>query len=294
MATDSRNVVFLQTTDAEFRTWVAAVKASLIATGLTQTSDTGQIDTATVTKPGAINTAQGYVIFRFNDTAHSTVPIFMKVEFGAGSAVTVPMIWLTTTSSTDGAGTMTGTSYRARTTLSFGTANSTSWPMRACYNTEFGIFWMHLMNGTSINTGGMLYSMRSCDIDTGDATTDAIASQIVSNNMGSIPFYDIAISAVRNMNSFLGASGYSSSTPVLMHEGRITCSAGSTILYSGKIIAVPGLCAAPTNNLVHDNPVYITLWGVERTYLPLVLGVSPLSIVTPASSGNDSGIWIWE
>jgi hypothetical protein len=42
---------FNNTNDANFRVWVAAVIAAIVAGGWVQTSDTGQINTATVLAP---------------------------------------------------------------------------------------------------------------------------------------------------------------------------------------------------------------------------------------------------
>ena len=76
--------------------------------GLVQTSDTGQIDTATVTRPITAITA-GYETFRFNDSLQGIAPMFMKLEFGSGDNTPVtPAMWVTVGTGTDGAGTVTG------------------------------------------------------------------------------------------------------------------------------------------------------------------------------------------
>jgi hypothetical protein len=93
--------------DAQFRAWVAELIAGLLAAGATQTADTGQINTATVTRPAA-NTAAGYIILQFNDALQATAPGFLKLEFGCGSAVNVPGFWVTAGTGTNGAGTLTG------------------------------------------------------------------------------------------------------------------------------------------------------------------------------------------
>lgn len=67
MTTASTSTVVDHSTDAAFRTWVAEVIAQMAVVGLAITSDTGQINTGSVTKPGSA-TAGGYSIFRFTDT----------------------------------------------------------------------------------------------------------------------------------------------------------------------------------------------------------------------------------
>lgn len=88
------------------RTVVAEFITKMTALGLVQTSDTGQIDTATATRPAPPGIS-GYAIFRFPDSS-----LFLKFEFGpAPSAGTAgnPSLYLTVGTGSDGAGTLTGT-----------------------------------------------------------------------------------------------------------------------------------------------------------------------------------------
>jgi hypothetical protein len=95
--------------DAGFRAWGSAVSAALAALGFVQTADTGQINWTTVTRPLAINTAQGYEVWRFADTLQATAPIFVKLEYGSGvSAIVTPGLWVTVGTGSNGAGTITG------------------------------------------------------------------------------------------------------------------------------------------------------------------------------------------
>lgn len=93
-------------TDAEFRNMVAGSRAALTAAGLVRTSDTGQIDPVTVLRPAA-STAAGYEIWRFNDAAQATAPIFFKLEYGSGSPQARVQLWLTVGTGSNGAGTIT-------------------------------------------------------------------------------------------------------------------------------------------------------------------------------------------
>lgn len=108
MPVQTPSLLLKQTSDAEFRAWGKGISDALTAIGIPKTADTGQVDWTAVTKPAAINTAQGYEIRRFDDALQATAPIFFKLEFGSGSATTNPAIWLTIGTATDGAGTLTG------------------------------------------------------------------------------------------------------------------------------------------------------------------------------------------
>lgn len=128
--TDNR-IAFLQTTDAEFRTWVAAVIADLGTLGLLQTADTGQINTSTVLKPAAANTVQGYTMWTMND---GLTNFFIKIEFGSGSTGALcPAMFYTIGWQTDGAGNFISTDNSARLRYRFLNINAgTTAYLRMC------------------------------------------------------------------------------------------------------------------------------------------------------------------
>lgn len=93
--------------DALFREWGEELHDELVAAGLVQTADTGQIDWGTVTR-ASINSDAGYEIWRFDDTLQATAPIFIKLMYGTGSNASAPRLRLQVGTGTDGAGTLTG------------------------------------------------------------------------------------------------------------------------------------------------------------------------------------------
>lgn len=175
MTTATVNTVISHAATANFRTWAAEVIAQLLAVGLTQTADTGQINTATVNKP-AINTSAGYAIFRFNDTAQGSSPIFMRIEFGTGSATTNPQMWITVGSGTNGAGTINGLALDRVSVTGDVAPVSTATPYvsRFCYNAAQGFLGMAWkLNGAAANVNlGGFFIFRSTD-SAGAPTTDA-------------------------------------------------------------------------------------------------------------------------
>ncbi len=116
MTTSTYNTVLAHGSDAEFRAWGLELHNALVAVGLVNTADTGQIDFATVVRPAA-NTAGGYKMYRFDDSLQATAPIFIKIEYGTGSAVANPMAWITVGISTNGAGTLGATLLTTRNTF---------------------------------------------------------------------------------------------------------------------------------------------------------------------------------
>lgn len=109
--------------DPEFRNFVAAYRAALSAAGFIRTSDTGQIDPATVVKPAASGIG-GYEIWRFNDSAQATKPIFFKLEYAVGASVARLTLWITIGTGSDGVGNITGVRI-ARNSLGYGTTTAT-------------------------------------------------------------------------------------------------------------------------------------------------------------------------
>jgi hypothetical protein len=134
MATATTNTVLDHTSDAGFRAWVAEF-ISLFTTGggMVQTNDTGQIDTATVTRP-AVNTDGGYAVFRFNDSLQATAPYFVRFDFGTDNIADRPRLRITIGTGSNGAGTITGVLRAATQIGCTGEPNSTSTPYlsRAC------------------------------------------------------------------------------------------------------------------------------------------------------------------
>ena len=159
MTTSTTFSVVDHTSDAGFRAWGAEFHAQLLACGLTQTADTGQINWTTVTRPGA-GVMAGYEVWRFNDTLQSTVPVFLKFEFGTGlGSVTAPTVKLTLCGATNGAGSAVGFSYTVFCgTNAYNTppaSTTTFYPSRFCYNATLGFFGFAWKIGANTDTASV-------------------------------------------------------------------------------------------------------------------------------------------
>ena len=139
--------------DADFRAWGSELSAKLAAAGLVNHTDTGQINWTTVTRPGA-NTAAGFEIWRFNDSLQATAPIYLKIEYGTFSAATIPNIWLTVGTGTNGSGTLTGT-VSDRNPICFSSAPTAgNFPSYLCVAANFvGLCWKSGAAGASTGQG---------------------------------------------------------------------------------------------------------------------------------------------
>lgn len=124
MATAVASLPQQVSTDAEFRAWAQSISNAFAAFGWVKTADTGQVDLTTVVKPAAANTAAGYEVWRMADALQASAPVFLKIEYGTGSAVANPGFWATTGTASSGAGAVTGFTSSRRTCTSFGTTTA--------------------------------------------------------------------------------------------------------------------------------------------------------------------------
>jgi hypothetical protein len=110
MATTTWSSFCSHTNDATFRVWGKKISDELqLMTEVALTADTGQINWATVTRPG-VSTNAGYEIYKMNDTQVTTAPIWFRLDYGTAGAATTPRMQLTVGTGSDGAGTITGPS----------------------------------------------------------------------------------------------------------------------------------------------------------------------------------------
>lgn len=97
---------------AAFKQWIQSMHDNILAAGLVQTTDTGQLDIAAISAVPTYGTYAGYLVYRFNDTLAGTKPVLIKIrpyvgQMG-GASYLVGSVAVTVGFSTDGAGTMTG------------------------------------------------------------------------------------------------------------------------------------------------------------------------------------------
>jgi len=109
MAAITLSLTPYSSTNAQFQAWGSGVDGTFITCGWVRTSDTGQINWASVAFPASANTSQGYSIFKMNDSWQSTAPVFLKIEYGSGTgAALTPGFWITIGTGSDGSGNITG------------------------------------------------------------------------------------------------------------------------------------------------------------------------------------------
>ena len=177
MATTTFSVPTQWSSDATFRTTCSAINTAIVSLGIVQTSDTGQINWTTITKPAAINTYAGYEMYRFNDSLQSTNPVYFKLSYYSNgySTGTGLLLWIQAGQGTDGAGNLTGNVSQTlsmwcnssenvtRTSYASGSTNRLAmslWPTSTVSNYwyVFGIERTHDSTGADIGAGVYMFT----------------------------------------------------------------------------------------------------------------------------------------
>lgn len=251
------------TADADFRAWATGIHDALIAVGLVQTADTGQINLTTVTRPAGANTAGGYEIFRFSDSLQATVPVFIKIEYGTASTTASPGLWMTSGSGSNGAGTLTFAGPRNTATQTVGKGVSVTLPLYASGDTSRFVllFSLDSANGSS---AALISTERTRD-NTGAYTSDG---WVVSTAQGG----PAGGSAVVQPGVAGGVQARGPTIPVAAavnkpHVGT-DIALGTEVVFLGKPLYAAHFVSIASGDYPGTATTFVaTVLGAARTYL---------------------------
>jgi hypothetical protein len=161
-------------TDANFRLWINEIHNALIAFGWVQTSDTGQINFSTVTRPTTTLVYPGYAMYKMGDAIQTAgCPCFMRIDFGTGANTDNPSVKVQVGvgGTTDGAGAFSGcnTSTLVQNNPSGTQANGSTTPQNMRTSGDSSSFRMHCWSTNNSNQGWTFIIER--DRDTSGANT---------------------------------------------------------------------------------------------------------------------------
>lgn len=293
MATDQRTLNFSNASDALFRAWGSGIAAQLVACGLVQTADTGQIDWGTVTAPTAQNTMKGYEIYRFNDALQGTYPVFIKVEYGSSQFCTITYtagMYVTVGKATNGAGTLTGTTSTRRmiginkspfyaNTFTYNSGDS----FCSGGNSRICLFANRATTGPNYSQGPVYSINQFFVVERSRDSSGAITSDYIftwagnSSYKGSVPTY----SPTPNVPQLIPFSGtlpaQPGSTPIIQPPntgGTGTFSEDLYVLpiYPSDVVLHPPITAAFEYfhaDTAQLTPFSLTVYGQTMTYMPL-------------------------
>jgi hypothetical protein len=250
---------FSNNTDALFRAWINEIHTAITAFGWVRTADTGQIDFATVARPAAINTFQGYAIYRMDDALQATAAVFLRIDFGTGSATDAPALKIRLAiGGTDGAGNLTGNVSTSQTLNTSGVGAAT--PMRTAGSTSsFRMQW-----GGELSATQTLCFAIERDLDSSGAETSLGVNVLTE---GSTTYASQFIETA-------GGLGTAEARWYAMINGQAS-QAGRGFVGVGPVRCVLGLFRNPMKTVVlfargdfaTNSTGPIVIYGVSRTYL---------------------------
>lgn len=182
MTTSSGNFVFDNSTLANFKSWAQAISNAFSTFGWTQTTDTGQVNWGTI---GAVPSGFVYEIWKASDTLAATLPIFVKVEYGAST--TSVQLRFTVGTSSNGTGTITGQTVSAAPWAAIGFNTNQGATLFPCFFSgttgEFRM-WMWASTTAGVPIGALFVIERSKD-SSGNNTADYFTAVITNQNSSS-------------------------------------------------------------------------------------------------------------
>lgn len=270
---------------AAAKQWIDGTKNLILAAGMSQASDGGQLNTDTLGSPANSNSVYGYHVFRFPDTLFNTAPIYVKATY-AVSTYGYPSVNFTVSAGTDSIGNLSSP------LLSSGTGvpnnnfqdNVTSY---ACY--VDGTFSVVLGYGiVSANSQTTMNSVACMVVDRARTATGAAtgAGFLAESCAGSF------ISQATSRSIYGGASPNPNGNfvPSLVPSTTAISSAeGPNINVFRHYMMVPGVRPAVgmltyfNNELGALTPFTATVLGSAHTYLPMGIAMTNWS-ANPAAA----------
>jgi hypothetical protein len=263
---------------ALFRAWGLAVSNAIAARGLVKTTDTGQVNWATVALP-AINLTPAYEIWRFDDALQATAPVFIRLEYGTGSSTGLVAMAFSIGSGSNGAGVLTGVTL-ARTVLQTGSNSATT---MACFvSGSTNRLLLALWAGLTSNPNYFLMLSLERTVDAAGAPTSE--GVLVAWFSPFVTYQQLAWNCTTGpMTAVEQALG------MLFPNVGTGASGGSTAVYpcyhTKGIYLLPGLnlLGGYELNFTPTTAVAFTYYAATRTYIPLP------SIVSGSLSSRGTG-----
>jgi hypothetical protein len=270
-------------TDAEFRAWAKQVSDQLIAVGMVRTTDTGQIDFTTVTRPAA-NTYTSYEVFKFpaTDPLQATRPIFFKIGYGTGGSLNSPGLLIETGTGSSGAGVITGPHF-LRPIGRHSPPDSVATPSHVCFVPALGALVFSGWNGSTNSQPRCIFffSIQRPLDDAGASTAEGVSWYGLNTNE-SLSLYQYTYSYVTNTVISSGNSWYT-----FIPGGVGSSVIGTDIqLYRHycslpRVRNLPGLHSYFDVEIGKNGSFTATVLGTVRTLMPLGTGLQAVGLQAP-------------
>lgn len=258
MATATVTQAHTNNSDANFRLWGKWISDQLAAWGWTKTSDSGQINWATVTAPVGTSAVQGYEVWSLGDALQATAPVKVKIEYGSGSNVNWPSTWVTIGSTSDGAGNITGPQ-TARKQVANNSHSTTGVPSHAAGGTSWATFCIW-----DTSTSGWTFVMERTKDASGADTAYGFNVALVEANAG-IFWQQTYVIGVSPMPAEASIACLLPSSGTLTKGGVVQLSAVFPIDGNWLNPFLTALCGFAAN-LTASTTVSFNMYGASHTY----------------------------
>lgn len=275
--------------DAEFQAWCQTIETAILASGFLEVApDTGQLNLATATRPLA-GAYSGYRIYRGKDSVQATRPIYIKVEYGAGSGgVDRPSIRRTVGTGTNGAGTLTGPQLAAASNNPSATGGGAATIIAGGGSSAMFIY---IKDPSSSSHDLWWVCGRLRDQADGSASPEILFDNFVSVSfliMGSYSWTD-GVAAWVNATSGL-ADHFPQLNNAINTGGNInTVRVFQALVYRNAKTLVFPMVTGKTAELPYTTPTdskfSIAIWGGNHTFVPLIPN---------AGASAQRTAWLWE
>lgn len=267
-----------QGTDVDFRKWCQGIHDALVATGWAQTSDTGQVDLATVSRPTTAAQVAGYEVWRLNDALQATAPVFLKIEYmKGGSTVNNVALGITVAQATNGSGTLSSFLFTRSVTFTSTSALGSATEYASYASGDGSSFCLVLWPGLNTAICVALTIERSRNVS-GDATGDAVLISVASSATQRFVITGIGGADGSSMNS----EGVFAPITFPRKINGSTAVTGDTLSKDGVVAPVlPIPCMAP---------------GVEPWVSNVIVGVHPgdagtTSVIQAATINGETRVY---
>lgn len=241
MANSIFSIVPVNSTDAEFRAWGSTLSAQL-GLMLTRVITSYDINWTTVTRPTAASQfIMGFEVYRFNDAAQATHPVFFKIEYGSGIAASYMGIRLTIAKGCDAAGVLSGILLAATIINSSQTSNNTA---QTSYisGSDSHLSWALCV---SLNTvlGGALVIERAVNSN-GSTNGDGLWVAYKTDTQSSARWNNVFIAYTAGSANTLSNNGIFP-TPLVLSSGQSLANGTVTPYFPAACLAPNGLYWIP-------------------------------------------------
>ena len=290
MATFTTNSVCDNSTLTNFKQWAQTISTAFSTLGWVQTADTGQVNWSTIS---AVPTnAYVYEIWKANDTLASTLPIYVKVEYG--SSTTVVALRFTVGTSSNGSGTITGTTMTQTPWVSVPSLANQGTTAFPCYfSGTAGEFRMYLWQSLSASIGAFFMIERSKDAS-GNNTAEyftAIESNCANQTSGTPPRQQTVLASglVSNMENGAISIGLTVGSGTGQFNGSVAAFPVFPVV--GKLgNPMLGLMSAVATDVSDGATVTVTsMYGTTHTFIAMTKGVMTNGFAGRNSYGINMG-----